>query len=383
MKSSWKENLLSLFSEKSPSEITHFGGREKLKVKKIRIGDRLLGEGEPTFIVAEIGVNHNGRLDLAERLVDSAKEAGADAAKFQAYKTERIVTKYAEKARYQKETTDPRKSQYNMLKKLEIEAKGLREIHRYARKRNIMFLASAFDEESVDLLDSLDVPAFKVASGEVTNLPLLRYMGEKKRPMILSTGLSTLEEIGGALRIIREEGVEDIVLLHCVTGYPAKIDEVNLKVMDLLRRTFGFPVGFSDHTLGISVPTAAVALGAVLIEKHFTLDKNMAGPDHRASLEPNKFREMVSAIRDVENAMGNGVKRITIEEEEIKKAARRSIVARIRIPKGAIIRENMLGFKRPGSGIEPKDLDRVIGKKAKKDIEVDELITLDKLVVVE
>lgn len=348
-------------------------------MKKIRIGDRLLGEDEPTFIVAEIGVNHNGNLRVAKKLIDAAKESDAEAVKFQAYRTERIVTKYAEKARYQKEATDPRKSQYNMLKKLELKAEDIRELHRYAKKRNIIFLSSAFDKESVDLLDSLDVPAFKVASGEITNFPLLRHIAEKKRPIILSTGLSMLDEIQEALNVIREKGVEDVILLHCVTSYPAKAEEVNLKVMNLLRRSFGFPVGLSDHTLGIAVPVAATVLGAVLIEKHFTLDRNLPGPDHHASLEPIEFEQMVTAIREVERALGNGVKKLTATEEEIKKVARRSIVAKVRIPKGTIIREDMLDYKRPGTGLEPKDSNKIVGKKAKKDIEVDELITFEKI----
>jgi N-acetylneuraminate synthase/N,N'-diacetyllegionaminate synthase len=348
-------------------------------VKKIRIDGRLLGVGEPTFIVAEIGVNHNGSVHMARKLIDAAKDAGADSVKFQSFKTERIVTKYAEKAVYQKETTDPKKSQYSMLKRLELGNAEMEELHRYAKKRNIIFLSSAFDEESVDLLDSLDVPAFKVASGEITNLPLLRYMAEKKRPMILSTGLSTLDEIKEALEVITKEGVEEIILLHCVTSYPAKEEEANLKVMDLLRRQFGFPVGFSDHTLGITVSIAAAALGAVFIEKHFTLDRTLPGPDHRASLEPTEFKEMVKGIREVEKALGDGMKRLTANEEEIKKAARRSIVAKTRIRKGTIIRENMVDFKRPGTGLEPKNLCKIIGRRTKKDIEPDELITFEKL----
>jgi len=349
------------------------------KLKKIKIGDRLIGEGEPTFIVAEIGVNHNGSVKMAKKLIDSAKEVGADAVKFQAFKAERIVTKYAEKAVYQKETTDPQKSQYNMLKKLELSDAEMKELHGYARKRNILFLSSVFDEESVDLLDRLDVLAFKVASGEITDLPLLRYMARKKRSIILSTGLSTLEEIGEALGIFTVEGITDIVLLHCITSYPAKAEEANLKMMDVLKKKFGFPVGFSDHTLGTAIPIAAVALGAVMIEKHFTLDKKLAGPDHRASLEPKEFEQMVQGIKNVECALGTGVRELTPEEEGIKKAARRSIVARVLIRKGTVIREDMLDCKRPGTGLEPKYVHKVIGKKANKDIEADELITLEKL----
>lgn len=266
-----------------------------------------------------------------------------------------------------------------MLKKLELENEEIRELNAYAHRRSIIFLSSAFDEESVDLLDSLNVPAFKVASGETTNFPLLRHMAEKKRPIILSTGLSTLEEIKDALEVFEEKGIDDIILLHCVTSYPAKAGEANLRVMDLLKRKFGFPVGFSDHTLGIAVPIAAVALGAVLIEKHFTLDKKLPGPDHRASLEPADFKQMVIGIRDVSEALGSGEKRLTLQEQEIKKAARRSIVAKVKIRRGTVIREDMLDFKRPGIGLEPKNLRKVIGKKAKRDIEADELISFEKL----
>jgi N-acetylneuraminate synthase/N,N'-diacetyllegionaminate synthase len=348
------------------------------KLKKIRIGERLIGEGESTFIIAEVGVNHNGSVKMAKKLIDAAKEVGADAVKFQAFKAERIVTKYAEKAAYQKETTDPHKSQYNMLKKLELSDAEMKELHNYTAKRNITFLSSAFDIESVDLLDRLDVPAFKVASGEITDLPLLRYMAKKKRPIILSTGLSTLEEIREALNIFTAEGIVDIVLLHCITSYPAKAEEANLRMIDALKK-FGFPVGFSDHTLGIAVPLAAVAMGAVLIEKHFTLGRKLPGPDHRASLEPNEFEQMVEGIRNVELALGTGTKKLTAEEENIKNAARRSIVAKVKIQKGEVIRENMLDFKRPGTGLEPKNLHKIVGKRANKDIEVDEMITFAKL----
>lgn len=299
--------------------------------------------------------------------------------KFQAFKTERIVTKCAEKADYQRKTTSPKKSQYDMLKQLQLRDEEFNELNRYTKSRNIIFLSSAFDEESVDLLDSFDVPAFKVASGEVTNFLLLRHIAEKKKPVILSTGMSRLDEIEEALNVIKEKGVKDIILLHCVTSYPTKTEEANLKVMDLLSRKFGLLVGLSDHTLGITVPIAAVALGAVMIEKHFTLNKSLPGPDHRASLEPTEFMQMVTAIRDVEKALGDGVKRLTPEEEEIKKAARKSIVAKARIPKGTVLSENMLDFKRPGTGLEPRELNRVVRKRAKKDIEADEQITFEKL----
>lgn len=349
-------------------------------MRKVKIEDKLVGDGEPVFIVAEAGVNHNGDVDLGKKLIDVAKDAEADAVKFQAFKAENVVTKYAEKARYQKETTGPNKSQYNMIKRLELKDEEFRELYSYAKKNNIIFLSSAFDKESVDLLDDLGVPAFKVPSGEITNFPLLRYIAEKKKPIILSTGMSTMGEIEEALEVIREKGVEDIVLLHCVTSYPAKMEDVNLRVIETLRRRFKLPVGFSDHTLGITIPIAAAALGAVLVEKHFTLDRTLPGPDHRASLEPNELKDMIRAIRDVEKALGDGIKKPTKDEERIKKVVRRSIVAKMEIPKGTVITEDMLDLKRPGVGIEPKYLNEIIGKRAKKDIKPDELITFDKLV---
>jgi N-acetylneuraminate synthase/N,N'-diacetyllegionaminate synthase len=349
-------------------------------MKKIEIGNKLVGDEQPIFIVAEIGVNHNGDIRLAKKLIDAAKDAGADAVKFQAFKTEKVVTKYAEKAKYQKETTGLSESQYDMIRRLELKDEEIRELYNYAKKNNIIFLSSAFDEESVDLLDNLGVPAFKVASGEITNFPLLRYIAEKKKPIILSTGMSTIGEIEEALEVIREKGVENIVLLHCVTSYPAKIEDVNLRVIEALRRRFKLPVGFSDHTLGITIPIAVAALGAVLVEKHFTLDRTLPGPDHRASLEPDELKDMVRAVRDVEKALGDRVKKPTKDEERIKKVVRRSIVAKMGIPKGTVITEDMLDFKRPGVGIEPKYLNEIIGKKAKKDIKPDGLITFDKLV---
>jgi len=348
-------------------------------MKKVKIENRWIGDLEPVFIIAEAGVNHNGDVGLAKKLVDAAKDAGSDAVKFQAFKTEKVVTKYAEKARYQKENTRLSESQYDMIRRLELEEEEFIELYTYAKKKNIIFLSSAFDKESVDLLSRLRIPAFKVASGEITNFPLLRYIAEKKKPIIMSTGMSTISEIEDALEVITEKGIEDIVLLHCVTSYPAKKEDVNLRVIATLRHRFKLPIGFSDHTLGITIPIAAAALGAVLIEKHFTLDRTLPGPDHRASLEPDELRDMIEAIRDVEKALGDGIKKLTKDEEVIKKIVRRSIVAKVEIPKGTVVTENMLDFKRPGVGIEPKYLNEVVGKRAKKDIKPDELITFDKL----
>jgi len=343
---------------------------------KLKIGDKLIGEEEPCFIIAEAGVNHNGSVELAKKLIDAAKDAGADAVKFQTFKAENVVVKDAQKAEYQKETTGEG-SQYEMIKKLELTEEGFRELADYAEKKDIMFLSSPFDKESVDLLYELDVPAFKVGSGEITNFPLLRYIAKKRKPIILSTGMSTLGEIEEALDVIRSEGVEDIILLHCVSNYPARIEDVNLRAIETLKQAFKLPVGFSDHTLGIIVPIAAVALGACVIEKHFTLDRNLPGPDHRASLEPDELKEMVKAIREVEKALGNGIKKPTKEEEKIKKVARKSIVAKVDISKGAIITEDMLDVKRPGTGIEPKYLKFIIGRKAKEDIKKDDVIRFE------
>ncbi len=346
-------------------------------MKKIKIGDKFIGEGEPCFIVAEVGVNHNGDINLAKKLIDAAKGAGADAVKFQTFKAEEVVTKNAAKAEYQK--TVKEESQYGMLKKLELTEDDFGELANYAKEKDILFLSSPFDKESVDLLDllyELDVPAFKVGSGEITNFPLLRYIAKKAKPIILSTGMSTLGEVEEALNVIRSEGVKDVILLHCVSNYPAKIEDVNLRAMGTLKQAFKLPVGFSDHTLGVTMPIAAVALGACVIEKHFTLDKNLPGPDHKASLEPSELREMIKAIKDVENALGEGIKRPAKEEEEIKKVARRSIVAKEGIPEGAIITEDMLDVKRPGTGIAPEYMEMIVGRKAKKSIKKDEIIAM-------
>ncbi|ODS41275.1 MAG: N-acetylneuraminate synthase [Candidatus Altiarchaeales archaeon WOR_SM1_79] len=341
----------------------------------VKIGDRNIGGGEPCFIIAEAGVNHNGSMELAKKMIKVARDADADAVKFQTFKAEDVVTKDAEKAKYQKETTGSEESQYEMIKKLELKKDDFKELADYAKNKGIIFLSSSFDKESVNLLDEINVPAFKIASGEITNFPLLKHVAKKRRPIILSTGMSTLGEVEEALNVIRGDGVKDVILLHCVSNYPARIDDANLKAMETLKQAFKLPVGFSDHTLGITASIAAVALGACVIEKHFTLDRNLPGPDHKASLEPDELKEMVNAIRDAEKALGDGIKRPTKDEEEIKKVARKSIVAKIGIPEGTILTENILDIKRPGTGIEPKYWHFIVGTRAKKDINKDEIIT--------
>ena len=348
-------------------------------MKTVNIAGRLVGEDEPCFIIAEAGVNHNGDVNLARKLIEVAKDAGADAVKFQTFKAEDVVTKSAEKAPYQKESTGAGESQFEMIKKLELKTKDFEELSNYAQKRGMVFLSSPFDKGSVDLLDGMGVPAFKIGSGEITNFPLLKHIARKKKPVILSTGMAVLGEIEEALTAIRQEGLDAIILLHCVSCYPTKIEDVNLKVLETLRQAFRLPVGLSDHTLGNITPIAAVALGACAIEKHITLDKKLPGPDHSASLEPGELKEMVKAIRDVEKALGDGIKRLTVEEEENKKEARRSIVARVDIPTGAVITEEMLDVKRPGHGLEPKFIDLLIRKKANENIMSGEVITLSKV----
>jgi len=346
---------------------------------KVKIANRLIGEGEPCFIVAEAGVNHNGKINLAKKLIDVAKDAGVDAVKFQKFKAENVVTRKAPKAKYQQETTDTKESQFDMIKRLELSVGIFEQLALRAHKRGIIFLSTPFDNESVDILDVLGVPAFKIASGEITNLPLIRYIAKRGKPVILSTGMSSLGEVSEALQVIQGEGVKDIVLLHCVTAYPAKVEDVNLKAMETLRHAFRLPVGLSDHTLGINIPVAAVALGACLIEKHFTLDKSLPGPDHQASLEPEELKQMTKAIREVEKAMGDGNKIPKEEERQIRKVARRSIVATVNIPKGTIITEAMLAAKRPATGLEPKYMNKVIGAVARRRIQQDEPITMNRL----
>ncbi len=336
---------------------------------------------KPCFIIAEAGVNHNGNMVLAKRLIDIAKRSGADAVKFQMFKAENEMILSAPKAKYQE--TDEEESQYEMVKKLELSNDQFRELAKYAKKVGIIFLASPFDYESVDLLCELKVPYIKIASGEITNYPFLEYVASKKIPIILSTGMATLEEVNEAVGCIYDEWMAcyaEITILHCTSSYPTKMRDVNLNAINTLRETMGMPVGLSDHTLGITIPIAAVAMGACMIEKHFTIDKTFPGPDHSSSLSPFELEQMVKAIRDVEKAMGNGIKKPTKDELETMKVVRRSIVSVKRIPKGSVITEDMLAIKKPGTGIEPKFMDKVVGRKAKWHIDNDELISFEDLI---
>jgi len=344
---------------------------------QVKIGKRLIGSQNPCFIIAEAGINHNGDVALAKKLVDAAVEAGADAVKFQTFKAENVVTSTAEKAEYQKTATGTTESQYEMIKKLELSEADFGELAEYAGDAGIIFLSTPFDEESVNLLDQIGVPAFKIPSGEITNFPLLKKIAQKFKPIILSTGMATLGEVEEALNHLKKHGAEEIVLLHCTTSYPAPVTAVNLRAMETLRYAFQMPAGYSDHTEGITIPIAAVAMGACVIEKHFTLDRTLPGPDHRASLEPQELATMVKAVRDVELARGNGVKGPTEEEEAIKRVARRSIVAKRDIRMGDVLAEDDLAIKRPGTGIEPRYLDFVVRTKARVPIWRDQVIQWD------
>jgi len=319
-------------------------------------------------------VNHNGRINLARELIDVAADAGADAVKFQTFHAENVVTCHAEKAEYQKSTTSANETQYEMIKKLELPDETFKDLSDYAKKRGIIFLSTPFDEVSVDLLDHIGVPAFKIPSGEITNFPLLKRIAKKKKPIILSTGMSTLGEVEEAFDYLKKNGARNIILLHCTTSYPAPPPSVNLRAMKTLQCAFSVPVGYSDHTEGITISIAAVAMGAAVLEKHFTLDRTLPGPDHQASLEPGELKAMIKAIRDVECAIGDGIKKPSEFEMKIKEIARKSIVAKRSIQKNEIITSDMLTVKRPGTGIKPNKLNFFIGKKINRDLEKDNFI---------
>lgn len=335
--------------------------------------------GRGTYIIAEAGVNHNGSVEIAKRLIDAAKTCGADAVKFQTFKAEKLVTRSAEKAEYQKRAGGAGDSQFEMLKRLELVEDDFRLLLHHCTQVGIEFLSSPFDEESADMLDSLGMATFKIPSGEITNHPFLEHVARKGKPVILSTGMSTLGEVEEAVGILCAGGAPRLTLLHCVTEYPAPYEEINLNAMLTLRAAFGLEVGYSDHTPGIEVPVAAVALGATVIEKHFTLDNTMDGPDHRASLDPDLFGLMVQAIRNVEQAMGDGIKRQAPCELKNAGIARKSVVAAATIEKGEIISLDKLTIKRPGYGIQPKDMGKLVGLRVNRTITKDEVLKWDSL----
>lgn len=328
------------------------------------------------FIIAEAGVNHNGSIELAKKLIDVASEAGVDAVKFQTFKAKNLVSKSAVKAEYQKETTDATESQFDMLKKLELDVDTHNELIAYCKIKNIMFLSTPFDHDSINLLNDLGLEIFKIPSGEITNLPYLRHIGSLNKKIILSTGMADIGEIEDALDVLLEAGTskEKITVLHANTMYPTPMEDVNLRAMVTIGNTFEIPYGYSDHTLGIEVDIAAVAMGATCIEKHFTLDKTMEGPDHKASLEPYELKAMVQGIRNIEKALGSSIKKPSNSETPNRAIARKSIVAFSSIKKGEIFTEDNLTIKRPSGGISPMRWDEIVGTYASKDYSVDELI---------
>ncbi|MEI6080151.1 MAG: N-acetylneuraminate synthase [bacterium] len=330
------------------------------------------------FIIAEAGVNHNGDLSIAKKMIDVAKNCGVDAIKFQTFKAEKLVSKFAKKAEYQKQSTDKNESQYEMIKKLELDVGAHKELLAYSKKRQIMFLSTPFDLDSIDMLNDLGLKIFKISSGDMTNLPYLRKIGALGKKIIMSSGMSNLNEVKEAVAVLVKAGTPkaDIVVLHCNTEYPTSYSDVNLMAMLTIKKELDITIGYSDHTLGIEVPIAAVALGATVIEKHFTLDKTMQGPDHKASLDPTELASMVRAIRNLELSFGNGEKVPSKSELSNMKIARKSIVAIKNIKKGDKFSENNIGVKRPGDGISPMKWDTVLGLTAKKDFAEDELIEL-------
>lgn len=348
-------------------------------MKKIKIGYKSIGEKEPCFIIAEAGVNHNGDIELAKKLIDVAKEAGVDAVKFQTFHAEEIVSLKSKKADYQYRSKE--KTQYEMLKKLELSFSEFRELKKYCDSKCIEFMSTPYDIKSVEFLNNIEVNRFKISSADLINEPLIEAISKTKKQIILSTGMANLGEIEKTISIslINNLGNKDIILLHCTTSYPTSYDQVNMNVLHTLKEAFGLPVGYSDHTLGIEIPIMAVSMGAKVIEKHFTLDRTMEGPDHFASLEPNELKEMVKSIRNIEKAFGNGRKVITDDEKKNMLYMRRSLHASIDIKKGELIKNNNIKITRPFDGIEPWFVDIISGKKVKNNVKKDDPIRWEDL----
>ncbi|RGF13505.1 N-acetylneuraminate synthase [Blautia sp. AM16-16B] len=337
----------------------------------------MIDHGKKCLIIAEAGVNHNGNLDVAKKICLAAKEAGADVVKFQTWITDRIITKNVKQAEYQTVNTGSNQSQYDMLKSLELSYDEFKKIKNYCDEIGIIFASTADDSKDIDfLVDELEIPFIKVGSGDIGNISYLRYVGSKKKPIVLSTGMSTLSDVEISLRALQEGGADDITLLHCTTNYPCPFEMVNLRAMNTLQSAFDLPIGYSDHTIGTEIPVAAVARGAKIIEKHFTLDRNMKGPDHLASTEPKEFKKMVDEIRNVEKAFGTGIKEPTKEEKEISKVVFKHIVAKHIIREGDTISEDDICVKRSENGLPASAWDIIIGTKARKTFNIDEGIEI-------
>jgi len=343
-------------------------------IKQIKINGKIIGKNQPVFIIAEAGVNHNGDIEIAKKLVDVAFEAGADAIKFQTFNAETLVTKNAKQADYQTENIGKKESQFEMLKRLELKREYHQELFDYSTKKGIIFLSTPFSEGDVFFLDEIGLPLFKIGSSDTNNLPFLRDVAVMGKPMIVSTGMSELNDVLEAVSIIRKSGNENMVVLHCTAQYPTPMNEVNLRAMLTIQEKCDVLIGYSDHTVGIEVPIAAVALGATVIEKHFTLDRNMEGPDHKASLEPNELKAMVGAIRNIEKALGSPNKKVSYVTMKVAEVAQKSLIAAHDIQAGKIIQKSDVVIKRPGAGIKPKQLEELVGKKTLVNIPVDTII---------
>ncbi len=348
-------------------------------VTEVKIGDRIVGQGQPCFIIAEAGVNHNGVFEKAKKLVDAAVLAGADAVKFQTFNANEIVSSAAQKANYQLETTSESESQLEMLQRLQLSEKDHISLQDYCKDKNILFLSTPFDLKSANFLETLEIPAYKIGSSEITNLPLLEHVARKGKPIILSTGMSYLSEVDEAIRLIRNSGNEQIILLHCVSNYPADPSDINLNAISTMVHAFGVPVGYSDHALGIEISLAARAIGACVVEKHLTLDRNSPGPDHLSSLEPDEFGAMVKSVRNIEAALGHGRKIPAESEANTSLVARKSLVAESDISMGTKLTPELIRIKRPGHGIPPALLPYVLGRTLRKNVAAGTVITLEML----
>lgn len=350
------------------------------QIEDIKIADKIIGLNKPCFFIAEAGVNHNGSLETAKKLVDAAVYAGADAVKFQTFKAENIVTKDAKIVPYQERNIGNKKTQFEILKGLELSEDDFSEIKKHCDKKGIIFLSTPHSgEEDVELLEKLSIHAYKIGSADLTNLPFLKLIAKKQKPVILSTGMGNMEEISEAIKAIKNAGNDKIILMQCTTNYPCAIEDANLKAIQELRNTFSLLTGFSDHTMSIDVPAFARALDAAVIEKHFTLSRNMPGADHKASIEPDELKQAIEKLRLVEKALGTGIKKPTKDEEETSRLVRKSIVAKKGIKKGEKITKENIAIKRPGTGLAPKYFEKIIGKTAKKGIKADEMIFIGDL----
>jgi len=347
---------------------------------EVKISNKIIGKNHPCFIIAEAGVNHNGKFKLAKKMVDVAAQAGVDAIKFQFFEADKVVTSDAEMAAYQKENLQLDNSQVEMLRKLELNENHHKRLKEYAEQKGLIFLSTPHSgKDAVDALERIEIAAYKIGSGDLTNKPLLEYVAKTKKPIILSTGMATMPEIKKAMGWIKKAGNNKIIVLHCTTNYPCPYDEVNMNAMKTMMKELNCLVGYSDHTMGTEIPILARAMGACVIEKHFTLSRNMEGPDHKASIEPDELKYMVKSIRNIEKAFGSGEKKPNKSEEKIKFLVRKSVIAARNIKKGKKIEPDDIIIKRPGIGIQPEEYNKVIGKKTKGDIKKDELISWEKI----